>query len=882
MLASSDKTDEEEDRPSPSKGKGKKRSPGKARGKRRSPSPADTSPESGDDSSTPYSMEAWSQMNSFANETPSLELTPPENQITNEKWQVFVREFMFRIRMSPFNELTSALLGRPDREDALMPTGRRLEQLQKAAFLAVHKAVKLIKELSEIITPYTSGPQAAVGHTYVATIWTQLVAFHSPGPGTQALKLAEKFLALQPNADESLHAILMRMQTILIEQEASYGIKLPIQLSTARVLQFIPDGPENGWSAIKTTIRRRLADDQLKTFAELLDILQREAAHNAVNLHERPTSNSPQGATSSHILSAEASGQPSGQDRRSNMQCNFCQVKGHHKGGCPVTSLIRWMKTAIANEGDLSAERLKAIIDAWKDRRQNGNGRNAGRNSPGSSGQEATHNIDYTNNRSSAQPSNSGGQSSANVLVAEDNASANNLTSAPDPPTSSTIIIDSGASMSLCKSLELFPKGLTTRATPVRVRAAYGDARMVTKMGDVVLRVKATDGKLTTLTLPDVLYDPDAQENILSWNSLVKLGIGITTPPTRADAPHYAELALKNNVKVQAPVIRGIYRLQLLDSTAPSPGGTTADATAYHLESVDANPNDDHAEATACSIGMSTQQQAVNDWLHIITGHTNHQKLEVLARNGDLPYYSLKQTKILGSTPTCITCSHAKLRETPSDIQAEFKLHMLLDNATSPGQVIAFDLKASPGVPAYELGFNSSRRATVSLVVIDVASRRAFHYGLASKSDLLDALRHMDRTEFQAHGHRIKVAVTDNESCTQSAAVREYCEERGIQLLTTAPYTHRQLSYAERLIGTIDRCATAMIYGSGRDPAFWSWARNHAVFVYNLMPHSGIDNKVPLNVFYEQSLNGQKLAIRYHLLLPFGYPVHNLSDLARK
>eukprot|EP00957_Ditylum_brightwellii_P026636 2013940-Ditylum_brightwellii.AAC.1 len=187
---------------------------------------------------------------------------------------------------------------------------------------------------------------------------------------------------------------------------------------------------------------------------------------------------------------------------------------------------------------------------------------------------------------------------------------------------------------------------------------------------------------------------------------------------------------------------------------------------------------------------MSTQQQAVNDWLHIITGHTNHQKLEVLARNGDLPYYSLKQTKILGSTPTCITCSHAKLRETPSDIQAEFKLHMLLDNATTPGQVIAFDLKASPGVPAYELGFNSSRRATVSLVVIDVASRRAFHYGLASKSDLLDALRHMDRTEFQAHGHRIKVAVTDNESCTQSAAVREYCEERGIQLLTTAPYTH--------------------------------------------------------------------------------------------
>eukprot|EP00958_Prasinococcus_capsulatus_P009405 scaffold913_cov431-Prasinococcus_capsulatus_cf.AAC.2 len=145
--SSSDETDEEEDRPSPSKGKGKKRSPGKARGKRRSPSPADTSPESGDDSSTPYGMEAWSQMNSFANETPSLELTPPENQLTNEQWQSFVREFMFRIRMSPFNELTSALLGRPDREDALMPTGRRLEQLQKAAFLAVYKAVKLIKEL---------------------------------------------------------------------------------------------------------------------------------------------------------------------------------------------------------------------------------------------------------------------------------------------------------------------------------------------------------------------------------------------------------------------------------------------------------------------------------------------------------------------------------------------------------------------------------------------------------------------------------------------------------------------------------------------------------------------------------------------------------------
>eukprot|EP00958_Prasinococcus_capsulatus_P000984 scaffold92_cov182-Prasinococcus_capsulatus_cf.AAC.1 len=73
-----------------------------------------------------------------------------------------------------------------------------------------------------------------------------------------------------------------------------------------------------------------------------------------------------------------------------------------------------------------------------------------------------------------------------------------------------------------------------------------------------------------------------------------------------------------------------------------------------------------------------------------------------------------------------------------------------------------------------------------------------------------------------------------------------------------------------------------MIYGSGRDPAFWSWARNHAVFVYNLMPHSGIDNKVPLNVFYEQSLNGQKLAIRYHLLLPFGYPPEWLISEANR
>eukprot|EP00958_Prasinococcus_capsulatus_P028760 scaffold7213_cov437-Prasinococcus_capsulatus_cf.AAC.1 len=136
--------------------------------------------------------------------------------------------------------------------------------------------------------------------------------------------------------------------------------------------------------------------------------------------------------------------------------------------------------------------------------------------------------------------------------------------------------------MSLCKDLGLFTD-LRTREHPIHVRAAYGEAREVTKIGTITICLRATDGSDATLSIPDVIYDPAAQENLLSWTSIVEHGISISTHPRSEDRPGYAELKLSPTIRVHVAVQNGLYRLKPLDSPKPTSVEPEPDATACLL-----------------------------------------------------------------------------------------------------------------------------------------------------------------------------------------------------------------------------------------------------------------------------------------------------------
>ena len=92
---------------------------------------------------------------------------------------------------------------------------------------------------------------------------------------------------------------------------------------------------------------------------------------------------------------------------------------------------------------------------------------------------------------------------------------------------------------------------------------------------------------------------------------------------------------------------------------------------------------------------------------------------------------------------------------------------------------------------------------TVSLVMVDVASRMTFHVSLPTKGHILTGYKIVERAQFEAHGWHIKIAITDNEILMIQKNMRDYCIEKSTKLYTTATFTHKEL-LAERFIQTLE------------------------------------------------------------------------------
>eukprot|EP00958_Prasinococcus_capsulatus_P020148 scaffold2575_cov363-Prasinococcus_capsulatus_cf.AAC.1 len=81
-------------------------------------------------------------------------------------------------------------------------------------------------------------------------------------------------------------------------------------------------------------------------------------------------------------------------------------------------------------------------------------------------------------------------------------------------------------------------------------------------------------------------------------------------------------------------------------------------------------------DATICSVCISDKPRTPNEIVHICLGHAAYPRLDAMARKDLLPHYQIKGVK-----PTCSTCCFAKMREAPSDTEAEFSFWQMLDSA---------------------------------------------------------------------------------------------------------------------------------------------------------------------------------------------------------
>ena len=141
------------------------------------------------------------------------------------------------------------------------------------------------------------------------------------------------------------------------------------------------------------------------------------------------------------------------------------------------------------------------------------------------------------------------------------------------------------------------------------------------------------------------------------------------------------------------------------------------------------------------------------------------------------------------------------------------------------------------------------------LTMIDGASRKAWIFLLKSKSEAPDII--IEFITFLNNNNNNKKVInfmSDNGKEYNNKKVIDFCKKEGINKIYSPPYNPENNGLAERFNQTLISCAKTLIFWSKLSDNFWDYAVNYACLLYNITPHSGINNNIPDEVFYSKKV----------------------------
>ena len=159
-----------------------------------------------------------------------------------------------------------------------------------------------------------------------------------------------------------------------------------------------------------------------------------------------------------------------------------------------------------------------------------------------------------------------------------------------------------------------------------------------------------------------------------------------------------------------------------------------------------------------------------------------------------------------------------------------------------PGERIAVDFHD------FEEGYDGSKSLAL---FTDRSTGMMWDYYLSDRSAkaIITCFKHLIKLFEVQYEVRLKIVEADNEINTQKPRVREYLEEKGIQLEPSAPYTQAQNGGAERSGGVIKEKIRAM---AGRLPnKLWPEICRAAVYLSNRTPRYALDWRSPYEKFFD-------------------------------
>ncbi|PLW19705.1 hypothetical protein PCASD_13171 [Puccinia coronata f. sp. avenae] len=134
----------------------------------------------------------------------------------------------------------------------------------------------------------------------------------------------------------------------------------------------------------------------------------------------------------------------------------------------------------------------------------------------------------------------------------------------------------------------------------------------------------------------------------------------------------------------------------------------------------------------------------------------------------------------------------------------------------------------------------------------DHASMFTFVSPIHAKADVPERLRVWFEVIHNHHGRYPKYLRCNNGGEFVSKRFETMLAERGILLVTSAPYHPEENGKAERVNRTINDMARVMLNNSGLPFEFWSYAQQTAAYLHNRIPHSRISPKTPIEILFNQ------------------------------
>ena len=117
---------------------------------------------------------------------------------------------------------------------------------------------------------------------------------------------------------------------------------------------------------------------------------------------------------------------------------------------------------------------------------------------------------------------------------------------------------------------------------------------------------------------------------------------------------------------------------------------------------------------------------------------------------------------------------------------------------------------------------------------------------MKTKDEVLNCFKLYVRDVVEANNWKIKRFQTDGDKIYSSAVFRAYLALLHVpEPQISAPYMHESNGVAERYWLTLQDLALSYIIAADLDPVFWTLAFQHACWIKNRLPHSGINFDIP-------------------------------------